>query len=141
MKLHTYLNFDGTTEEAFTFYKSAFGLENMFIQYMKDTPEADKLPAEEQNRVMHASIEVSPGHILMGTDILPSAGHTLNMGNNTFISIQTDTREEADRIFAALSEGGTVDMPLADMFWGDYFGSLEDKFGVQWMVNCATKRQ
>ena len=86
---------------------------------------------------MHVAIPIGNGQFLMASDCLPSAGHVLKMGNNNYISLAVDSREEADRIFEGLSAGGTIEMPLDDMFWGDYFGSFTDKFGVNWMVNYS----
>ncbi|WP_028295614.1 VOC family protein [Olivibacter sitiensis] len=135
--LNPYLNFDGKAEEAFTFYQSIFGGE-LFIQKMGDAPGMEQLPEEEKNYVMHVSLPVGD-NLLMASDCLKSQGHELRIGNNCYISLAPDSRQEADRIFAALTEGGTVEMPLADMFWGDYFGSLKDKFGIQWMINYNDK--
>lgn len=137
MKLNPYLNFDGNAEEAFIFYQSVFGGE-LFLQRMSNAPGTDYLPDDEKNRVMHVSIPIGDGQFLMASDCLPSAGHVLNVGNNNYISITPDSREEADRIFQGLSKGGTVEMPMADMFWGDYFGSFVDKFGVCWMINLPS---
>jgi PhnB protein len=75
----------------------------------------------------------------MGTDAPESMGFIVNQGNNVYICLQPDTRAEADTLFAALSAGGSVEMPLAEQFWGDYFGSFDDKFGVKWMINCPAK--
>jgi len=90
---------------------------------------------------MHVGLRIGPEHMLMGTDVLESLGQGLVVGNNTHISIHPDSKEEADRIFHALSAGGTIEMPMADQPWGDYYGSFKDKFGVQWMVNYAYPRQ
>jgi PhnB protein len=134
----TYLNFAGTTEAAFTFYKSVFGTEFVGeIARMGDAPPQEGQPAlsdEDKQLVMHVALPILGGHLLMGTDATESMGMTLNQGNNVYIALQPDTREEADSLFAALSAGGKVEMPMADMFWGDYFGSLVDQYGVQWMV-------
>ncbi len=138
MKLNPYLNFDGKAEEAFLFYQSVFGGE-LFLQKMKDAPEAERLSEEERNRAMHVSLPIGDGQFLMASDCLPSAGHVLHVGNNNYISLSPDSREEADRIFQGLSAGGDVEMPMEDMFWGDYFGSFKDKFGVCWMINYANK--
>lgn len=134
MKTNPYLNFDGQAEEAFSFYKSVFGGE---ITAMKtsDVPDADKFPKEEQNRIMHISLPIGKDTILMASDIMPSMGQTLKKGNNLYISLHPESKEEADRIFNGLSEGGEIEMPIEDQFWGDYFGSFTDKFGVMWMVN------
>lgn len=133
--LHPYLNFPGTAEEAFNFYKSVFGGEFSGLQRFKDTPEADRLPAAERGKIMHISLPIGKGVILMATDALESMGQTLKPGNNFYLSLATDSEEEANKLFTALSEGGKVSMPLEKAFWGDYFGMLTDKFGIQWMVN------
>jgi PhnB protein len=88
---------------------------------------------------MHIELPIVGGHLLMGTDTLESMGHTLTVGDNVSINLEPDTREEAKRLFDALAVGGKVTMPLADAFWGAYFGSVTDRYGVQWMVNCAAK--
>ncbi len=135
MKVNPYLNFDGNAEEAFLFYKSVFGGE--FISHMKmsDAPDTDKLSENEKNRTMHISLHIGGDTVLMASDILPSVGHKLNPGNNSYISLHPKSKEEADRLFNGLSEGGEIEMPMADQFWGDYFGCFTDKFGVMWMVN------
>lgn len=136
MKLNPYLNFDGNAEEAFKFYQSVFGGE-LFIQKMGEAPGTENLPENEKNLAMHVSIPIGDGQFLMASDCLKSAGHELNVGNNNYISVTPDSREEADRIFNGLSVDGKIEMPLEDMFWGDYFGSFEDKFGVRWMINYS----
>ncbi|SFC55765.1 PhnB protein [Parapedobacter composti] len=140
MTLNPYLNFDGNAEEALRFYQSVFGGE-LFVQRMSDVPGMDNLPDDEKNRAMHVAIPIGKGQYLMASDCLPSQGHVLNVGNNNYISVTPDSREEADRLFNGLSEGGKVEMPMADQFWGDYFGSFEDKFGVRWMINFPTNGQ
>ncbi len=139
----TYLNFMGNTEQAFEFYKSAFQTDfNGPIHRMGDVPAGPGMPdlsAKEKNLVMHVELPITGGHVLMGTDTLESMGHTLTFGNNVSINLEPDTRAEAERLFEALGRGGNIQMPLTDMFWGAYFGSLTDQFGVQWMVNCNEK--
>jgi PhnB protein len=141
-KTSTYLNFSGTTEAAFNFYKSVFGTEFMNgIMRQGDVPVEDGQPGpseEDKNLVMNVALPILGGHILMGTDV-PEAMGKVNYGNNVYIVLEPDSRADADTIFAALSEGGSVEMPLAEAFWGDYFGSFVDKYGVQWMINCASK--
>lgn len=137
-KVNVYLNFPGNTEEAFLFYKSVFGGEfDGGIMRMGDVPAqpGDKpLSGADKNLVMHVSLPIMGGFCLMGTDAVESMGQpAVKFGNNVYINLQPDSREETDRLFVALSAGGKVDMPMQDMFWGDYFGSLTDKFGVQWM--------
>jgi PhnB protein len=140
----TYLNFPGNTEAAFEFYRSMFGtqFDANGIMRMGDVPPAPGQPAlsaADQQLVMHVCLPILGGHQLMGTDATESMGMKLVFGNNSFINLQPDTRDETDRLFARLGAGGNVDMPLTEMFWGDYFGSLTDKFGVHWMFNCASK--
>lgn len=101
---------------------------------MGNAPGTEGLSEEEKNRVMHIALRVG-NDLLMASDIIPSMGHKLIVGNNNYISLFPDSREDADRIFNALSEGGVVEMPMEDQFWGDYFGSFVDKFGVNWMIN------
>ena len=130
-----YLNFPGNTEEVFNFYKSVFGGEFAMVMRFGDTAEAGKIAEEDKNKIMHISLPVGNGTILMGTDSLESMGQKLTMGNNFYISINAGSKEEADDTFGKLSEGGKIEMPMTDMFWGDYFGMFSDKFGIQWMVN------
>ncbi|PVH26124.1 VOC family protein [Sphingobacterium corticibacter] len=132
MIANPYLNFEGKTEEAFRFYQSIFGGE-LNIQYMHQVPDFD-VPEEEKNYVMHASIPLGKNQLLMASDCLKSAGQTVTPGNNNYICLIVDSRDEADRLFHELSVEGEVEMPMEDMFWGDYFGSLNDQFGVRWMI-------
>lgn len=138
-----YLNFPRSTEAAFNFYKEVFGGEfEGDIARMGDVPTMEGQPAlseEDKNLVMHVCLPILNGFKLMGTDAPPSMGFTVTMGNNLYINLLTDTRAETEALFAALSEGGVVEMPLQVMFWGDYFGSLTDTFGVKWMFNCSEK--
>lgn len=140
-----YLNFDGRTEEAFNYYKLVFGGEFIGngLSRMSDEPGVDELPItdEEKNRIMHVSLALTKDIILMGSDILPSLGHQLITGNNNYICLIMESREEADRIYNALSEGGVIETPIGEQFWGDYFGSLKDKFGVCWMISYELKPQ
>jgi PhnB protein len=135
----TYLNFAGNTEEAFEFYKSVFGTEYIGgVVRMGDLPPQEGMPPipdHLKNLVMNVQLPILGGHILLGTDAVEDMGHPLRPGNNVYIVLHTDSREEADRLFAALSEGGKVQMPMADQFWGDYFGDCVDKFGTQWMIS------
>ena len=141
-KLNPYLNFPGTTEEAFNFYKSVFGGDFAGgIFRFRDTPGADKLTASEREKIMHIALPIGKDNILMATDALESMGHKVTSGNNFHLSIGADSKEEADRIFNGLSTGGKVTMPMADMFWGDYFGMLTDKFGIQWMVSYTYPKE
>jgi PhnB protein len=141
----TYLNFNRNTEEAFNFYKSVFGGEffGQGIMRMGDVPPQEGMPpmAEEDKKlVMHVELRILNSHTLMGTDAPESMGFKLNKGNNVSINLMPDTRKETKQLFEALSAGGQVTMELQDMFWGDYFGSCTDKFGIQWMFNCSEKK-
>jgi len=136
-KLNTYLNFAGNAEEAFNFYKSVFGGEFMAVVRFKDMPmEGVTIPKEDENKIMHIGLPIG-NDVLMASDTLESLGQKLTQGNNVYLSVHPESKEEADRIFNALSAGGTIEMPIADQPWGDYYGSFKDKFGVLWMVNYS----
>ncbi len=142
-RVSTYLNFPRQTEEAFNFYKAVFGTEfegeiSRFSS-VPQQPGAPEMKEEDKNLVMHVALPILGGHVLMGTDAPQSMGFRVTLGNNMFINLEPDTRDEADRIFAKLSTEGKVEMPLQEMFWGGYFGSCTDRFGVQWMINCSAK--
>jgi len=133
--INPYLNFPGNTEEAFNFYRKIFGGDFVGgINQFKDIPDGGKLSAEDQEKVMHIGLQMGKGNYLMATDALESMGHKVTFGNNFYIAIDAESKEEANKLFKGLSEGGKIEMPMADQFWGDYFGSLVDKFSVQWMV-------
>jgi len=140
----TYLNFSRNTEEAFNFYKSVFGGEfgaNGISRFsdLPSSPDMPALPDADKDLVMHVELTIVGGHKLMGTDAPESMGFSVTFGNNIYISLSPDTRTETKRLFDALAEGGNVQMDLQDMFWGAYYGSLVDKYGVQWMFNCEEK--
>jgi PhnB protein len=139
----TYLNFPGNTEEAFLFYRSVFGGE--FVGGIRRMGEVPAQPGQppmsdaDKKLVLHVALPILGGHQLMATDASDSMGFKLVKGNNVNINLQPDTRADADRLFKGLSAGGEVSMPLMEMFWGDYFGSVTDRFGIHWMINCASK--
>jgi PhnB protein len=139
----TYLNFHEKTEEAFNFYKSIFGGEFVGdIMRMGDVPPMEGAPSvadKDKNLVMHIELRILGIHSLMGTDCVGSWGMQAKAGNNMHINLDPGTRVETKRLFDALAEGAEVSMPLQDMFWGDYFGSLTDKYGINWMFNCGEK--
>jgi PhnB protein len=132
--INPYLNFMGNTEEAFNFYKSIFGGDFIAVQRFKDTPEADRVPENEKEKLMHVSLPIGK-NVLMATDALESMGHKVTPGTNFHLSVDTDSEQEANELFKGLSAGGNVSVPLQKMFWGAYFGMVTDKFGIQWMVN------
>lgn len=136
----TYLNFGRNTEEAFNFYKSVFGgeFEGQGFMRLGDAPPGEgmpPLPEGDKNLIMHVSLAITGGHLLMGTDSPESMGFNLKPGNNVHICLNPDTKAETKRLFDHLAAGGKVTMDLQDMFWGAYYGTCTDKFGVQWMFN------
>jgi PhnB protein len=143
-RVSTYLNFMGNAEEAFLFYRSVFGTEFITpIMRMGEVPSDPSTPAlseAEKNLVMHVELPILGGHVLMATDMVESMGHELRVGNNTTLNLEPDTRAETDRLYAALSEGGSDGSGMQDLFWG-YWGTCLDKFGVRWMFNCAESPQ
>jgi PhnB protein len=144
MKIHSYLNFEGKTEEAFRFYERVLGGKLTEIHRFGAMPQDGgfELTPEQKNMVMHVALQLPEGQMIMGSDMLPGMGPARVEGNNFSLSVHPESRQEADRLFSALAEGGAVTMPIADQFWGDYFGSLTDRFGINWMVNYndPTKR-
>ena len=133
----TYLNFQLQTEEAFNFYRSIFNpdAEPMFMRF-SDTPIADQLPENERNGIMHGSLEIIGGHVLLATDMLESMGHEVRIGNNTTLNLTLDSRDDVDRIFAQLSEGATEIAEPREEAWG-YWAVCLDKFGIRWMFNVT----
>jgi len=140
--INAYLTFNGNCEHAFDFYKSVFGGEFAMISKFKDIPPSDakNLSREEGEKIMHVSFPISAETVLMGSDTPESYGVTA-FGNNVSLSINADSREEADRLFTGLSAGGQVSMPMENTFWGAYFGMFTDKFGIHWMVNFDEQPQ
>ena len=140
-RVSTYLNFPRCTEEAFEFYRSVFGGEftGGIHRFADIPPEPGQPPIAEADRrlVMHIELPILGGHVLMGTDAPESMGFTIVRGNSVHINLEPDSRDDTDRLFTALAVGGQVEMPLQPMFWGSYFGSLTDRFGVKWMFNCT----
>jgi PhnB protein len=136
--INTYLHSDGNTEEAFNFYKSVFGGEFAVFQRYSDAsgqPGSHQTEESEKEKIMHVSLPIGKENVLMGTDSVKSMGHQLVVGNNFSVSVSTESKEETEKIFKGLSEGGQVTLPLDDTFWGAYFGMCKDRFGVQWMVS------
>lgn len=134
--INPYLNFNGTCEAAFNHYKSVFSGEFQMFSRFGDMPSSEEpMPTSEANKILHVALPIgASGNVLMGSDCPPSFPNGIQ-GNLFNISVSTDSKEEADKIFNGLAEGGHVSMPIADTFWGAYFGMCADKFGVQWMVN------
>lgn len=139
--INPYLNFPGNTEEAFNFYKNVFGGDFLGGIFRFDgTPGCENLSAEDKQKIMHIALPMGSGNMIMATDALPSMGFKVTFGNNIHLQIYCDSKAEADKLFASLSNGGNIEMPMADQFWGDYFGSLVDKFGIKWMLTYTTPK-
>ncbi len=138
--VNPYLNFSGNCEEAFDFYQSVFGGEFIMVMRFKDVPAEYQMAASEAEKIMHVSLPIGPGTILMGSDTPAAMGPTTT-GNNFSISISTDSQAEATKLFNGLSASGQITMPLDKTFWGAYFGMCTDKFGIQWMVSYDLNQQ
>ena len=136
---NVYLIFNGNCEAAFNFYKSVFCGEFPYIGKFKDMPPSEDgtttVTADDAEKIMHVSLPIGNGTMIMGSDTGGEWASNFIQGNNYNISLNTDSQGEADRLFNSLSEGGIVKMPMAKTFWGDYFGMFTDQFGVQWMIS------
>jgi len=138
-RISTYVNFPGNTEDAFNFYKSVFKTD--FVNGMQRfgeipaDPNQPPMSEELKKMIIHVELPLIGGHVLMGTDAPKEMGFTVEKGNNMHINLEPDSRAETERIFNELSVAGNISMPLQDMFWGAYFGSFTDQFGINWMVN------
>lgn len=131
------LVFNGNCKEAFDFYKSVFGGEYSYFGKYKEMPSYDsqKISPEDGEKIMHISLPISKETSLMGNDYIEYFGRKTIFGNNFSLSINAESKEEADRLYNTLSSGGTLGMPMEDTFWGAYFGMFTDKFGINWMVS------
>ncbi len=140
-RVSSYLNFAGNTEQAFYFYKEIFGGDFigpvMRFRDLPPQPGRSQMSEDEKNMIMHIELEILGGHVIMATDAPESMGFSLVRGNNMYINLEPDTRLETERLFHGLAVGGLVETPLTEMFWGSYFGSLRDQFGIRWMFNCV----
>lgn len=137
MPVITYLTFDGNCREAFDFYRSVFGGEYAIMQTFADAPPDIGISESDGDKVMHTTLSIGDG-LIMGSDSSADFGPPHVAGNNFSLSYSTQSREETDELFAKISEGGTITMPLQDVFWGSYFGSCTDKFGINWMFSYDT---
>ena len=138
--INPYINFNGNAEEAFTFYKSVFGGEFSWISRFKDMESPDfKVEAHEANKIMHISLPIGPNE-LMGNDVPEFMGRTNENENRSKISINCESKEDADRLFSGLSAGGTVEFPIGDSPWNSYFAMFRDKYGIEWMIDFAYKK-
>jgi PhnB protein len=134
-QINPHINFNGNAEEAFTFYKSVFGGEFAIISRFKDLSSPEfPVPEKEANKIMHIALPIGK-NFLMANDVPESMGRTNENENRSKISISAESKEEADRLFYGLSEGGNIEMPISDSPWGSYFGMFRDKYGIEWMVD------
>ena len=138
--INPYLNFNGNTEEVFNFYRSVFGGEFATVMRFDQMPGEYKAAETDNNKILHISLPIGKGNMLMGSDN-PSAYEKSSEGSNFSISVSADSEDEAKKIFNALSEGGKIMMPLDKAFWGSLFGMCTDKYGVQWMVSYDYNRR
>jgi PhnB protein len=132
--INPYINFNGNAEEAFIFYKSVFGGEFTKVMRFKDLASADSPVSEkEADKIMHIALPIG-GNMLIANDVPEVMGRVNENENRSKISVSIDSKEEADRIFNALSAGGVVEMPISDSPWGPYFGMFRDKYGIEWTI-------
>ena len=130
-----WINFNGNAEEAFTFYKSVFGGEFAKIVRFKDlNTEEFKVDEKEENKIMYISLPISGGNILIGNDVPEFMGRVSEKENRSKILLNTESKEEADKVFSSLSDGGEVEGPIGESPWGTYAGMFRDKYGIEWIV-------
>lgn len=137
-KINPYLHFLGNTEEVFNFYKSIFGGEFAAVMRygdMSGQEGCENLSDDDKSKIMHIALPLSDGHVLMGTDAVGEHAKDAKFGNNISLSVSPDSKEETEKIFNGLADGGEVTMPLSDTFWGAYFGMLKDKYDIRWLIN------
>jgi PhnB protein len=138
--INPYISFNGNAEEAFNFYKSVFGGEFGSIVRFKDLESSEfPVPQNEANKIMRITLPIG-GNTLIANDVPESMGPVSENENRSKISVSTDSREEADRIFAGLSEGGAIEMPMSESPWGTYFAMFRDKYGIEWTVEFDAKK-
>lgn len=138
--INPYVHFNGNAEEAFGFYKSAFGGEYAMVVRFKEFASADNPVSEnEANKIAHIALPIGTNSILMGSDTPEFMGKHNENETRSKISITADSKDEADKLFFGLSKDGAVEMPIGDSPWGAYFGMFRDKFGIEWMVSFSTK--
>jgi PhnB protein len=142
-RVSTYLNFQGNAEDAFAFYKGIFGTDYLGPVFrvgdMPPGPGGPQLTEDEQSMIMHIELPIIGEHVLMATDMLSSMGQQVRIGNNTTINLEVDSKDEADRLYGALSDGGSEATGLNDMPWGSYWGCCLDRFGIRWMFNTPSE--
>ena len=137
--LNIYLYFEGNCEQAFNFYKSIFGGDFQYVGRYKDMPKMgrENYPHCTDEQIMHITLPISKETLLMGADIMNIADKKIEMANNFSLILNTDSQTKADRLFNALSLEGKIELPIAEQFWGSYYGICFDKFGIKWKISCA----
>ena len=141
MTINPWINFNGNAEEAFTFYKSVFGGGFTKVIRFKDLANSEYPVAEkDQNKIMLITLPIGKNNILMANDVPEIMGHVNENENRSKISISTESKEEADRLFNGLSVGGEVEVPMSDGPWGSYFGMFRDKYGIEWIIEFYLKK-
>lgn len=136
--INPYIHFNGNAEEVFTFYKSVFGGEFVALNRYGDMSSPEhSIPESDSNKVMHIALPIGAHNLLMGSDVLSVMGQVNEKDNRNSIAINSESREVADHLFNGLSDGGKVEMPMAESPWGSYFGMFTDKYGIQWMIDCT----
>jgi PhnB protein len=136
--VHIYLNFPGTTKEAFEFYETVFGTKIAMIQTFGGTSFMPNVPEAAKEKIMHVQLPITEAVHLMGSDVVEGLSPPVTFGNNFSVSVVANDKAEADRVFSALSGSGKVRMPIANAPWGPYFGMCVDRFGINWMVSLPT---
>ncbi len=142
--VNVYLNFKGNCEEAFNFYKNVLGGEFSYLARYSEMPSHEEMPPvsdDDSNKIMHMSLPISKETVIMGSDYLDSWGPPLVVGNNTSLYLDVASKQEADKVFDSLSKDGIVTMQMGDTFWGAYFGSLTDRFGINWMIGTELSEE
>ena len=138
--INTWINFNGNAEEAFAFYKSVFGGEFTKVVRFKDIATAEfPIPEKEEQKIMYIALPIGPATMLIANDVPEVMGKVNERENRSKILVRTESKEEADRLFAGLSAGGEVEGSMGDSPWGSYAGMFRDKYGIEWIIECATK--
>ncbi|MBN9285611.1 MULTISPECIES: VOC family protein [unclassified Flavobacterium] len=138
--INPHINFNGNAEEAFEFYKAAFGGEFLKIVRFKDLESPEfQVSKKEENKIMHIALPIGKSNVLIGNDVPEFLGRVNENENRSKISISTENKEEANQLYYALSAGGKIEMPISDSPWGSYFGMFRDKYGIEWIIEFDPK--
>lgn len=138
--INPFLHYNGNAEAAFTFYKSVFGGEFSVLIRFKDIETAEiTFPKEEANKIMQIALPIGNGAVLMASDVPSFLGTVNELENRSKIFVKTESKEEADKLYNGLSVGGNVEMPIGLSPWGSYFAMFRDQYGIEWMIDYATK--